>query len=155
MTAALPPKYDPDEAYRLVLLAIRVRFALLEELGDFLPGEDLACVRARCELGQILDGDSGRPDLFPVVELMRLHLRAYREAVEDDSADSADSVDPESTSAMRLCVRALDRALETENPEEALWNDEEVPPIDCDSLVRMGIDALGDPALAAPPKRSH
>ena len=149
MTAALPPKYDPDEACRLVLLAIRVRFALLEELGDFLPGEDLARSRARCELGQILDGDSGRPDLFPMVELMRLHLRAYREAAEDDS------VDPESTRAMRLCVGALDRALGTENPEEALWNDEEVPPIDCDSLVRMGIDALGDPALAAPPKRSH
>lgn len=149
MTDALPPQYDLSEATEIVIKAIWRRIVLLLQIQDTPPGEDPMRFRARCELGQLLDSDSGLPEDFPVVELMRIHHAAYRAMAEDDS------VDAEATQVLSLCADAVDRALDAESPEEFLWNDEDLPPIDRESFVRIGVETVGDPELRLPPKRYH
>ena len=148
MTDALPPKYDLSEATRAVIEAIIHRVAHLLRLRATPPGQDPIRFRARCELGRLLDGDSGLPDDFPVDELLRIHRVAYRCLAKEDSMNR------EAAKVITLCAEAIDRALETESPEESLWNDEEIPPIDRESFVRV-LEVLGDPELQLPPKRYH
>lgn len=148
MTDALPPKYDLSEATRAVIEAIIRRIVLLLRMRETPAGEDPTRFRARCELGRLLDGDSGLPDDFPVDELMRIHRVAYRTLAEEDSMNQ------EAAKVITLCAEAIDRALETESPEESLWNDEETPPIDRESFLRV-LEAIGDPELPVTPKRYH
>ena len=148
-TDELPPKYDLAEAADAVFEAIMRRVALLLRLRDLPAGEDPSRFRARCELGRWLDGSSGLPEDFPMEDLLHIHLVAYRTLAGDDE------LDPEAAKVMTLCAEAIDRALEKESPEESLWNDEETPPIDSESFVRIGVEALGDPELQLPPRRYH
>lgn len=150
MTDALPPeKYDLAEVTEVVIEAIMRRVVVFLGLRNIPAGEDPTRFRARCELGRLLDGSSGLPADFPMEDLMHIHLVAYRTLAEEDE------LNPEAAKVVTLCAEAIDRALEAENPEEFLWNDEETPPIDGESFVRIGVEALGDPELQLPPKRYH
>lgn len=149
MTDELPPKYDLAEATDAVFDAIMSRVALLLRLRDFPSGEDPTRFRARCELGRLLDGSSGLPADFPMEDLLHIHLGVYRTLAGDDG------LNPEAAKVVTLCAEAIDRALEKESPEESLWNDEETPPIDTESFVRISLEPLGDPELPLPPRRYH
>ena len=149
MTDELPPKYDLAEATDAVIEAIMRQVALLLGLRNIPGGEDPTRFRARCELGRLLDGSSGLPADFPMEDLLHIHLVAYRTLAADDQ------LNPEAGKVVTLCAEAIDRALEAESPEESLWNDEETPPIDSESFVRIGVEALGDPELQLPPRRYH